>query len=162
MKTDLVPAHKHETLNKADPRFDSDLDNRAQPNVAAGNPGMTGATNTTGTYGTTPSSNYGPQIDPRVDSDRDGRNNPSSTLGSATAGGAYQDTTYSGSTNAGPHSSNLANKLDPRVDSDRVRFLRRVSSWLDSANNDHRMAEMIQRPVLVGIQHRSHMGLRQE
>ncbi|OQE35198.1 hypothetical protein PENCOP_c014G02977 [Penicillium coprophilum] len=164
--------HDSNIANKADPRVDSDRDNRAH------HAGLTGAGTTHGTSGvtgtgvglgsthtTTGSTNAGPhssnianKADPRVDSDRDNRAHHAglsgagtgagtglgsthhttatgthgSTLGSGTGAGhntiqeqpVYTSggpipTPGSSSTNAGPHSSNIANKLDPRVDSDR-------------------------------------------
>jgi len=95
----------------------------------------TGHTTTTGHSGTAEgvagphSSRIANAADPRVDSDLDGsRNAGAHTHNTTHTGAGYTGTTtgtgvtgngYSGSTNAGPHSSNIANKLDPRVDSDR-------------------------------------------
>ncbi|KAL3424102.1 cell surface protein [Phlyctema vagabunda] len=130
--------HDSNVANKADPRIDSDRDNRANP--ASHVPGTTGHSttghttaghnttgHTTGTgYGT--STNAGPhdsnlanKADPRIDSDRDNRANPSSHVGGTTGHNTtgHTGTGYGTSTNAGPHDSNLANKADPRFDSDR-------------------------------------------
>jgi len=108
--------------NKADPRVDSDHDNR----------GAYGSSYDSGskTYGSE-STNYGPhesnlanKLDPRVDSDRDNRGatgvyGPSTSYGSESNTGYGSSNTYgSGSTNYSPHDSNIANKLDPRIDSD--------------------------------------------
>ncbi|CAI7596734.1 unnamed protein product [Penicillium glandicola] len=89
--------HSSNIANKADPRVDSDRDNRARHDTSltgagtgAGLGSTHGTTATTGTHG--------------------------STLGSGTTHGTSGVT---GSTNDGPHSSNIANKVDPRVDSDR-------------------------------------------
>jgi len=134
--------HSSNIANKADPRVDSDRDNRARHEAMGGAAGPH-------------SSNMSNKVDPRVDSDRDNRaaqfdspgNYQTGTAGGlGTAGahggginthnpnvasrvepvrhqggvsGAYEPTGVSSTTNnAGPHGSNLANKLDPRVDSD--------------------------------------------
>ncbi|KAJ5924264.1 hypothetical protein N7466_008451 [Penicillium verhagenii] len=85
--------HDSSLANSADPRVDSDLDNRGTRNTSTGF-GSTGATATgagVGTgYGST-GSNYG-------------------------TGNTYDSAR---STNHGPHDSNVANEVDPRVDSDR-------------------------------------------
>ncbi|KAJ5484624.1 hypothetical protein N7453_012092 [Penicillium expansum] len=91
--------------NKADPRVDSDRDNRAaHTGVTGAGLGSTHApTTTTGTHGSTLGS---------------GTTHGTSGVTATGAGlGSTHGTT--GSTNAGPHSSNIANKADPRVDSDR-------------------------------------------
>ncbi|KAF2244334.1 hypothetical protein BU26DRAFT_554321 [Trematosphaeria pertusa] len=75
--------------NKADPRYDSDLDHRGT---------REGSTN----FGPH-STNIGNKLDPHVDSDMDHR---------GAIHGRY------GSSNYGPHPTNIGNKLDPRYDSD--------------------------------------------
>lgn len=134
--------HGSNVLNKADPRIDSDRDNR----------GLTG--NQTGAAAGPHSSNLANKADPRVDSDRDNRG--AHPTGSEFSSGAYHtgpskegktrgdptgisrpsnaglptredkngvlrdvDGDTTSSTNAGPHGSNAANKADPRIDSDR-------------------------------------------
>ncbi|KAJ5925442.1 hypothetical protein N7454_008081 [Penicillium verhagenii] len=85
--------HDSSLANSADPRVDSDLDNRGTRNTSTGF-GSTGATATGAGvgagYGST-GSNYG-------------------------TGNTYDSAR---STNHGPHDSNVANEVDPRVDSDR-------------------------------------------
>jgi len=96
--------HSSNIANKADPRIDSDRDNRNDPTSRVGGYGTQGTHTGTGAgtgagYGTT------------------GVTGTHGTHGTTTGtSGGYNDAR---STNAGPHSSNLANKLDPRVDSDR-------------------------------------------
>jgi hypothetical protein len=80
----------HSTVNKADPRVDSDLD--GSRNAGAAQYGA-GAQNTGAGYG-----------------------NSGNGLTGSTGTGFGSSTT--GSNTAGPHSSNFANKIDPRVDSD--------------------------------------------
>ncbi|KAJ5177327.1 uncharacterized protein N7500_000026 [Penicillium coprophilum] len=92
--------HDSNIANKADPRVDSDRDNRAR------HEGLTGAGTTHGTSGVTGTG-------AGLGSTHGTTGTHSSTLGSGTTHGT------TGSTNAGPHDSNIANKLDPRVDSDR-------------------------------------------
>ncbi|CAI7578160.1 unnamed protein product [Penicillium discolor] len=108
--------HSSNIANKADPRVDSDRDNRARHEgltgaglgsthgTTHGTSGVTGTgTGLGSTHGTTATGTHG------------------SAFGSGT--GAPHSTPIAipgnSSTNAGPHSSNIANKLDPRVDSDR-------------------------------------------
>jgi hypothetical protein len=124
-----VGPHDSNIANKADPRVDSDRDNRARHETLG-----TGASHGTShgigstTHGTT-STNVGPhdsnianKLDPRVDSDRDNRGRHE-TLGTGashgTSHGIGSTTHGTTSTNVGPHDSNIANKVDPRVDSDR-------------------------------------------
>ncbi|KAJ6147218.1 hypothetical protein N7497_009200 [Penicillium chrysogenum] len=104
----LLAPHSSNIANKADPRVDSDRDNRARhggltgAGTAAGTAAGVGSTLPTtapGTHGSTLSSGTGATH--------------------STTHGAPIATPGSSSTNAGPHSSNIANKLDPRVDSDR-------------------------------------------
>lgn len=131
--------HSSNLTNKADPRVDSDLDNRgaygSSTTTGAGYGSATGAGHsTTGAgYGSTNagphSSNLGNKTDPRIDSDRDNRGayGASSTSGvgshsTATSGAGYGSTTSTGvpgpaPTTAGPHKSDMMNKADPRVDS---------------------------------------------
>jgi hypothetical protein len=112
--------HKHDVLNKLDPRVDSTQDRRPMP--AAQN---------------VPEGTYGPHrsrianaLDPRVDSDMDGsghRNNmnAASMNGPAMHGGRTAGPMGTGATQNvsegtyGPHTSRVANAMDPRVDSDR-------------------------------------------
>jgi hypothetical protein len=92
-------------MNKADPRFDSDMDHRNNP---ASNVGTTGAG-----YGTSTGVGHGA-----------GYGTSSAGVGHGTGMGhstGYTDTTSSvtpGSGNtartAGPHNSDMMNKLDPR------------------------------------------------
>ncbi|KKY21285.1 putative period circadian [Diplodia seriata] len=106
--------HDSNLANKADPRFDSDRDNRAHHGTtgttgtygsttgATGTHGSTGYGNTSTNHGTH-DSNVANKADPRFDSDLDNRARTGNQTGAA----------------AGPHGSNVANKADPRVDSDR-------------------------------------------
>lgn len=148
--TGSTNAGPHDTNigNKADPRFDSDLDNRGATGHTTGthttgthptgthttgtttaNHGLTGTTGTPHTGGLSNSTNAGPhdsnlanKADPRVDSDLDGKGNQH---GHATGGilGASGSHATRGSGTAqntdGPHNSDMLNKIDPRVDSDR-------------------------------------------
>jgi hypothetical protein len=130
--------HKHDILNKLDPRIDSTHDREHL------------ATSTTSTAGTTiPKGTYGPHssrianaLDPRVDSDLDstraaaapgvaapGVAMPATMLGApapaptaaAAAGGGYMAQAGGGRVpegTYGPHQTRAANALDPRVDSD--------------------------------------------
>jgi len=100
--------HNSRVANAADPRIDSDLDNRRNAGVTGGGYSSTGTGVGTGHTGTgvghgTTGTGYG-------------------TGTAGTTGTGYgtgpTGTGYSTSTNAGPHNSNVANKLDPRVDSD--------------------------------------------
>ncbi|KAG0645065.1 hypothetical protein D0Z07_9277 [Hyphodiscus hymeniophilus] len=129
--------HTSRAANAADPRVDSDRDNRAA-GVGTGvgstghHSGATGAGIGPGVEtgpgigsgaGAGPhSSNLANKMDPRVDS-TNATNAGTTGYGGTHAGnnqGAFTGTTggLSHSTNAGPHNSNLANKADPRVDSD--------------------------------------------
>jgi len=136
--TTTAGPHSSNLANKADPRVDSDRDNRAAYNTSSGTAntaygsgtgtgtggyggGSTGTTTTAGPH----SSNLANKVDPRVDSDRDNRaayNTSSGTAntaygsGTGTGTGGYGGGS-TGTTTAGPHSSNLANKVDPRFDS---------------------------------------------
>ncbi|GKT50486.1 uncharacterized protein ColSpa_10667 [Colletotrichum spaethianum] len=101
--------HGRRTLNKADPRVDSDRDHRGAPssgltgsNTTHGQTsgtGLTGNSSTRGTHGTATNSSV------------TGSNNPYSS--NATTGYNDPDGVH------GPHSGRAANKIDPRVDSDR-------------------------------------------
>lgn len=119
--------HKHDLLNKLDPRVDSTHD-RAPAQAM-----MQGSSNNNnipaGTYGPH-SSRIANALDPRVDSDMDGRgqrhnNNMNMAGGGAGAGVGAGTAAYGGGAAGapegtyGPHSSRLANAMDPRVDSDR-------------------------------------------
>ena len=120
--------HNSDTLNKIDPRVDSDRDGSRNLGAATYGPGaLHGSTHDTGYSGSTSAGTHhttsGPhnsdtlnKIDPRVDSDRDGsRNLGATTYGPGALHGNTHDTGYSGSTSAGLHGSGV----DPRVDSDR-------------------------------------------
>ncbi|KXX74798.1 hypothetical protein MMYC01_207713 [Madurella mycetomatis] len=114
--------HKHDILNKLDPRVDSTHDRQPMPSHQANN----NNTNISeGTYGPH-SSRLANALDPRVDSDLDNRARgtgagaaggpaapPPNMMGAAASGapGVGGGATY------GPHSSRTANALDPRVDS---------------------------------------------
>lgn len=95
--------HKHDILNKLDPRVDSTQDRQPVPPQGANN--------------NIPAGTYGPHhsrlanaLDPRVDSDMDHRG--AAAAQPAMHGGSAPEGTY------GPHSSRVANAMDPRVDSD--------------------------------------------
>ncbi|KAK3385709.1 hypothetical protein B0H63DRAFT_473444 [Podospora didyma] len=116
--------HRHDVLNKLDPRIDSTHDRQPMANNVP-----------EGTYGPH-RSRIANALDPRVDSDMDGRGTTGTgtnagpamhgAIGSgrtaapggayntntATTGGGVREGTY------GPHNSRIANALDPRVDSD--------------------------------------------
>ena len=96
--------HNSNTLNKADPRVDSDRDGRSGPERPTGT--GTGYGNTTGSgHGNnTTGSGYG-----NTGSGYGGSNSGSNT-GSNTNNPNYDNPQ---STNQGPHGSNIANKLDP-------------------------------------------------
>ncbi|CAG8910180.1 unnamed protein product [Penicillium egyptiacum] len=141
--------HSSNIANKADPRVDSDRDNRAYHEGLTGagtgaGVGSTHSTTATGTHSSTlgsgtgathgapiatpdsSSTNAGPhssnianKLDPRVDSDRDDRAQHEGLTGAGTAASVESTHGTTGITTAGPYSSNIANKLDRRVDSDR-------------------------------------------
>ncbi|KAH9434695.1 hypothetical protein MCOR02_003660 [Pyricularia oryzae] len=95
--------HSSNMMNKADPRVDSDLDNRG----ANGVNGVNG-----GAYNGTSGNNY---------NSRGGMLDVTSGSNYNSRGGMLDGTTGTqglGSTNQGPHNSNMLNKADPRVDSD--------------------------------------------
>ncbi|KAK1991887.1 hypothetical protein LX36DRAFT_324457 [Colletotrichum falcatum] len=91
--------HGKRTLNKADPRVDSDRDHRGAPGA-----GITGSN----TYGTSTGPGHAGGLS-------------SNTHGGATGGLAGNHTTGYDDPDGvhGPHGGRAANKLDPRVDSDR-------------------------------------------
>lgn len=114
--------HKHDILNKLDPRVDSTHDRQPMPSQQASN-------NTNipeGTYGPH-SSRLANALDPRVDSDLDNRARdtgagaaggpaappPPNMMGAAASGAPAGG----GGAAYGAHSSRAANALDPRVDS---------------------------------------------
>ncbi|KAL2163247.1 hypothetical protein VTH06DRAFT_5303 [Thermothelomyces fergusii] len=138
--------HKHDVLNKMDPRVDNTHDRQPMVQASSGIP--------EGTYGPH-SSRLANALDPRVDSDLDstragagqgaggglaGRSQPAAGYGSgygsgygheyghghgyggpaappAGAGAGAGAGVTAPHTTAGPHRSDLMNKLDPRVDS---------------------------------------------
>ncbi|KAK3306006.1 uncharacterized protein B0T15DRAFT_215993 [Chaetomium strumarium] len=123
--------HRHDLLNKLDPRVDSTHD---QQPVS-----QTGQNIPEGTYGPH-RSRLANTLDPRVDSDLDstragagmgaggglGGGQPARMSGTHTAagygdraGGGVAEGTY------GPHATRTGNMLDPRVDSDRDRHVGR-------------------------------------
>ncbi|KAL4916164.1 hypothetical protein BDW62DRAFT_186923 [Aspergillus aurantiobrunneus] len=131
--------HSSNTMNKVDPRVDSDLDNRARyaPGTTSTGDQYTATSGNAGPH----SSNLANKADPRVDSDRDTRaqyapgttttssNNAYTGAGhtghsghtaAAGTGGAGTGATHSGAatshTGEKVHHSSLLNKLDPRVD----------------------------------------------
>ncbi len=133
--------HKHDVLNKLDPRVDSTQDKRPAGAV-------------TGQSSNIPEGTYGPHksrvanaLDPRVDSDMDHRGPTAPGAGAggmmhgAGSGGGMGTTarhqpptgTVPSSGNNvpegtyGPHRSRVANALDPRVDSDRDNTYRGAS-----------------------------------
>lgn len=131
--------HKHDLLNKLDPRVDSTRDRQPMPAAGANIP--------EGTYGPH-RSRAANALDPRVDSDLDsGRAGAGAGAGGGLSGGAapapgMMSAAASGAPPArsggsiggshvpeaegtyGPHPSRLANALDPRVDSDMDRHRR--------------------------------------
>lgn len=127
--------HKHDILNKLDPRVDSTHDRDPMAQTASSIP--------EGTYGPH-SSRLANALDPRVDSDLDstragaglgagggmGGHAPAPpALGGYTGGAAGFGASGGGGGGSvpegtyGPHSSRVANALDPRVDSDRDRHV---------------------------------------
>ncbi|KAM7198744.1 hypothetical protein V8F20_006059 [Naviculisporaceae sp. PSN 640] len=122
--------HKHDILNKLDPRVDSTKDSRPIASQHGGN------NVPEGTYGPH-SSRLANALDPRVDSDLDGKG--ARTANAASGGptmhgagtgagmgmGGGMGMNHRGNNNNnipegtyGPHSSRMANAVDPRVDSD--------------------------------------------
>ncbi|KAH6847707.1 hypothetical protein B0I37DRAFT_391512 [Chaetomium sp. MPI-CAGE-AT-0009] len=104
--------HKHDILNKLDPRVDSTHDRQPMP---------TNNTNTT----KIPEGTYGPHrsraanaLDPRVDSDLDSMR---ASAAAGTGGGPAPQGSHVAEGTYGPHHSRVANAADPRVDSDRDR-----------------------------------------
>jgi len=132
--SDPTGPHNSHLMNKADPRVDSDRLGTAGNTAGAGGHGAGQyAPGTTGTHGTTHSSDpTGPhnshlmnKADPRVDSDRLGTAGNTAGAGGHGAGQyapgttGTHGTTY-GSDPTGPHNSHMMNQADPRVDSDRL------------------------------------------
>jgi hypothetical protein len=115
--------HKHDILNKLDPRVDSTQDRRPVASMMGGDNNVPA-----GTYGPH-SSRIANALDPRVDSDMDHRGTTGTgpTMHGGATAGRQQGGGMLGSGNTqgapegsyGPHSSRIANALDPRVDSDR-------------------------------------------
>ncbi|KAI2640296.1 hypothetical protein GGS21DRAFT_506085 [Xylaria nigripes] len=120
------PHHSH-VANAADPRVDSDRDNRAAPSSKIGTTttegshpssgigafGTSGHTGAVGSTGAPHSSNVANKLDPSVESERSGHHAGSGiTTGEHHQGSALEGT-------HGPHQSRVANAADPRVDSDR-------------------------------------------
>ncbi|KAK4443881.1 hypothetical protein QBC34DRAFT_416302 [Podospora aff. communis PSN243] len=131
--------HKHDILNKLDPRVDSTQDRRPAESMLNPTGGAGGNNNIpAGTYGPH-NSRIANALDPRVDSDLDGRaqrgggmpgsgTTPGMGMGTGMTGAAAAGSAGYGAGNAhvgapegtyGPHNSRMANALDPRVDSDR-------------------------------------------
>jgi len=120
--------HKHDILNKLDPRVDSTADKQPMSQTGSGVP--------EGTYGPH-SSRIANALDPRVDSDLDSTRAAGAGYGAGAGAGVGRGpgvmhgaagTGVAGSRNVpegtyGPHSSRVANAMDPRVDSDRDRHL---------------------------------------
>ncbi|GAB1317892.1 hypothetical protein MFIFM68171_08102 [Madurella fahalii] len=118
--------HKHDILNKLDPRVDSTHDRQPMPTHQNNNNNIP-----EGTYGPH-SSRLANALDPRVDSDLDGSSRmagagvggvggaggpappPPGMMGAAASGAPA----VGGGGAFGPHSSRTANALDPRVDAD--------------------------------------------
>ncbi|KAL2186530.1 hypothetical protein L209DRAFT_772975 [Thermothelomyces heterothallicus CBS 203.75] len=115
--------HKHDMLNKLDPRVESTHDRQPMTQASSNIP--------EGTYGPH-SSRLANALDPRVDSDLDstragaglgagvglaGRSQPAGAVGSLGGGTTGTAGTADVTHTAGPHKSDLMNKLDPRVDS---------------------------------------------
>ncbi|KAL2151099.1 hypothetical protein VTH82DRAFT_6197 [Thermothelomyces myriococcoides] len=111
--------HKHDILNKLDPRVDSTHDRQPMTQTNSKIP--------EGTYGPH-SSRLANALDPRVDSDLDstragagvgaggglaGRSQPAAAAYGAGSSGGVPEGTY------GPHRTRAGNALDPSVDSDR-------------------------------------------
>ncbi|CAI7616942.1 unnamed protein product [Penicillium crustosum] len=111
-----VGPHSSNIANKADPRVDSDRDNRACHEGLAG-AGL-GSTHGT-THGTSGLTGTGAGLGSTHDTTATGTHGSAFGSGTGVPRSAPIATPGSSSTNAGPHSSNIANKLDPRVDSDR-------------------------------------------
>ncbi|KAK4235811.1 hypothetical protein C8A03DRAFT_46104 [Achaetomium macrosporum] len=115
--------HRHDILNKLDPRVDSTRDHQPVS--------QTGSDIPEGTYGPH-RSRLANALDPRVDSDLDstragagmgaggglGGGQPTGVMG-AGGGSGVAEGTY------GPHATRAGNMLDPRVDSDRDRHVGR-------------------------------------
>lgn len=136
--------HKHDILNKLDPRVDSTRDKQPMPSTSSTTTGGTGIRASSaskeipeGTYGPH-SSRLANALDPRVDSDLDssrtgagmGAGGGRAGAGAAAVPGVMQGAAASGAPGSGmgggtvpegtygPHSSRIANAMDPRVDSD--------------------------------------------
>ena len=135
--------HSSNIANKADPRVDSDRDNRARHEGLTGaGLGSTHTTTATGphssalgtgtTHGTSGVTGTGAGLGSTGPTTATGTHG--STIGSGTGAthGGPIPTPGTSSTNAGPHSSNIANKLDPRVDSDRDNHPRHHSAVAES------------------------------
>ncbi|KAJ6140349.1 hypothetical protein N7471_006835 [Penicillium samsonianum] len=102
--------HSSNITNKADPRVDSDRDNRAR------HEGLTGAGTGAGlgsTHNTPATTTHGSALG----SGTGATHGTSAVTGTGAGLGSTHGTTHS--SNVGPHSSKIANKADPRVDSDR-------------------------------------------
>ncbi|KAJ5401266.1 uncharacterized protein N7487_007162 [Penicillium crustosum] len=111
-----VGPHSSNIANKADPRVDSDRDNRARHEGLTG-AGLGSAHGTT--HGTSGLTGTGAGLGSTHDTTATGTHGSAFGSGTGVPRSAPIATPGSSSTNAGPHSSNIANKLDPRVDSDR-------------------------------------------
>ncbi|KAK4099106.1 hypothetical protein N658DRAFT_475772 [Parathielavia hyrcaniae] len=120
--------HRHDVLNKLDPRVDSTHDSQPMPPPQSAHSSVR-----EGTYGPH-SSRLANALDPRVDSGLDSNRAAGQGAGGGLAGGpappptAHAQAPGRGMMHAeygapaestyGPHSSRAGNRLDPRVDSD--------------------------------------------
>ncbi|EAQ83538.1 hypothetical protein CHGG_09942 [Chaetomium globosum CBS 148.51] len=111
--------HKHDIINKLDPRIDSTHDRQPMPQTRNNKIPE-------GTYGPH-SSRLANALDPRVDSDLDSTTRTGAgtgmhgTAAGAGAGYAPHGTAQAAEGTYGPHHTRMANAADPRVDSDRDR-----------------------------------------
>ncbi|KAJ5090650.1 hypothetical protein N7532_009334 [Penicillium argentinense] len=106
--------HDSNIANKADPRFDSDRDNRASHTTGHGAP-----------IGTTNTGHHGSVASHQPSTATTGTGTTAGT-GYGTTDATNTTATGPASSTAGPHKSNIANEADPRVDSD-----------MSKAKNDH-------------------------
>jgi hypothetical protein len=128
--------HRHDILNKLDPRVDSTHDRQPAATTSSGIP--------EGTYGPH-RSRIANALDPRVDSDLDSTRagagtGPGGGMGGSAAVPPMAHSQAVGGSHVpegmyyGPqHTSRMANALDPRVDSDRDRHVRRGTAGVAPA-----------------------------